>query len=151
MLKNKKHYNLSLIILDFLSLLFISYIIIRYFIELDEIEGFILPTLSIGIPILSILIRILFEKKLTILKGTYFYGTSVLSIMPYTIMKFRNNTIENRLIQLAYKHFQNSNKLGIFTEFGAIKKIFFIFCIVVSILLLTLIVSSIKIIKGNKK
>lgn len=151
MLKNKKHYNLSLIILDFLSLLFISYIIIRYFIELDEIDGFILPALSIGIPILSILIRILFEKKLTILKGTYFYGTSVLSIMPYTIMKFRNNTIENKLIQLAYKHFQNSNKLGIFTEFGAIKKIFFIFCIVVSILLLTLIVSSIKIIKGNKK
>lgn len=151
MLKNKKHYNLSLIILDFLSLLFISYIIIRYFIELDEIDGFILPALSIGIPILSILIRILFEKKMTILKGTYFYGTSVLSIMPYTIMKFRNNTIENKLIQLAYKHFQNSNKLGIFTEFGTIKKIFFIFCIVVSILLLTLIVSSIKIIKGNKK
>lgn len=105
--------------------------------------------LSIGIPILSILIRILFEKKLTILKGTYFYGTSVLSIMPYTIMKFRNNTIENRLIQLAYKHFQNSNKTGIFTEFGAIKKIFFIFCIVVSILLLTLILSSIKIIKDK--
>lgn len=63
MLNNKRYYNLSLIILDFLSLLFISYIIIRYFIELDEIEYFILPMLSIGIPILSILIRILFEKN----------------------------------------------------------------------------------------
>ncbi|MGP1543630.1 MAG: hypothetical protein ACTTIO_01505 [Candidatus Fimenecus sp.] len=151
MLKNKKHYNLSLIILDFLSLLFISYIIIRYFIEFDEIDGFVLPTLSIGIPILSILIRILFEKRLTILKGIYFYGVAFLSILPYIVMKFRNNTIESKLIQLAYKHFQNSNKLGIFTEFGTIKKIFFIFCIVVSILLLTLIASSIKTIKGNKK
>lgn len=151
MLNNKKHYNSALIILDLLILFFISYIISRYFIELDEIEGFILPTLSIGIPILSILIRILFEKKLTILKGTYFYGTSVLSIMPYIVMTFRNNTIENKLIQLAYKHFKSSNKPGIFTEFGAIKKIFFIFCIVISILLLILIASSINIIKENKK
>lgn len=151
MLNNKNYYNLSLINLDILLLFFIAYLISRYFIELNEIEGFILPSLSIGIPILSILIRILFEKRLTILKGIYFYGLAFLSILPYIVMKFRNNTIENKLIQLAYNHFQNSNKLGIFTEFGAIKKMFFIFCIIISILLLTLIVSSIKIIKGNKK